>query len=440
MAMQMLGWRLSPFLLVVALVGTSCEKVPLLAPSGSSITLTATTNAVPVSGTTEIIAQIVESAGTPPHSGTRVIFTTTLGRIDPPEGSTDVNGRVVVRFVAGNVNGNATITASSGGATTGSDGALRIAIGTAAVGRVTLSATPSVISSNGGTSAIQANVLDINGNPLNAAAVTFTTSAGALSTSAATTNANGVAQTSLTTSVTATVTATVGVQSTGGTGTGGDGGNGDGNGNGNGNGGGTGTGGTSGQASASVTVNVNAIPTVSIKPTTGVLNAGQPITFTLSVQPGTNSTAQIRNVNINFGDGASETLGAVSGTDFTVQHIYSEAGTYTVRATVEDTLGSITSAATVIVVQPEPPLSVTITFTKASTGVVPAVVTFTATVIPTTATVASYIWDFGDGSSQATTSNQVTHTYSSAAVRTVTVTVTTTTGQTAQGQTAVVIP
>jgi adhesin/invasin len=436
MAMQRLGW-LSSFLVCVALAGTSCEKVPLLAPTGSSISLTAVTNAVPLSGSTDIIAQIVESAGTPPHSGTRVIFTTTLGRVEPPEGATDVNGRVVVRFFAGNVNGNATISASSGGASTGSNGALRISIGTAAVGRVTLTANPSVISSNGGTSTIQANVLDINGNPLSDAAVSFSTSAGALTSSLVSTNANGVAQTSLTTSVTATVTATVGVQSTGGTGTGGDGGNG---GDANGNGGGTGGGATTGQASASVTVSVNPIPTVSIRPTTGVLNAGQPITFTLSVQPGTNSTAQIKNVTISFGDGASETLGAVSGTDFTVQHIYSEAGTYTVRATVTDTLGGVTSAATVIVVQPEPPLSVTITFTKASTGVVPAVVTFTATVIPTTATVASYVWDFGDGSSQATTSNQVTHTYTSAAVRTVTVTVTTTTGQTAQGQTAVVIP
>jgi PKD repeat protein len=189
-----------------------------------------------------------------------------------------------------------------------------------------------------------------------------------------------------------------------------------------------------------VTVNVNPIPTVSIKPTTGILTAGQPITFTLSVAPGQNSTAQIQNVTVSFGDGTEEVLGALSGTDFTVQHTYAEAGTYTVRATVTDTLGGVTSGATVIVVQPEPPLSVTISFTKVSTGSLPAVVNFTATVIPTTATVASYVWNFGDNSSDVTTSPQTSHTYTTAGVKEVTLTITTTTGQTATGKTAVVVP
>jgi hypothetical protein len=432
--MHKLGWRLSPFLVCVVLAA-GCEKVPLLAPSGSSITLTSAINALPVNGSTEIIAQVIEPAGTPPHSGTHVLFTTTLGRVEPQEVETDRNGRAIARFIAGNVNGNATITASSGGVTTGSDASLRIAVGTAAVGRITLTATPSVISVNGGSSTIQAGVLDINGNALTGAAVSFSTSAGALSSSVGTTDARGIAQTTLTTSVTATVTATVGVQSTGGTGAPPSGGNGDG---GN---GGAGTGGaTTGQTTATVTVNVNPVPTVSIKPTTGILTAGQPITFTLGVAPGQNSTAQIQNVTVDFGDGTQEVLGALSGTDFTVQHTYTEAGTYTVRATVTDTLGGVTTGATVIVVQPEPPLSVTITFTKASSGVVPAVVTFNATVIPTTATVASFIWNFGDGSSRATTSNQVAHTYTVAGTYIVTVTITTTTGQTASGETAVVIP
>jgi PKD repeat protein len=54
--------------------------------------------------------------------------------------------------------------------------------------------------------------------------------------------------------------------------------------------------------------------------------------------------------------------------------------------------------------------------------------------------VASFIWNFGDGSSRATTSNQVAHTYTVAGTYIVTVTITTTTGQTASGETAVVIP
>ena len=136
--------RLLPLCLLL-LVAAGCEKVPLLAPTGSTITLTAATSAVSANGTAQIIAQVIESAGTPPHSGTHVTFTTTLGTIEPADATTDVNGRAVVIYRAGSNNGNAVITASSGGATTGTDGAVKIAVGTAAVGRVTVSANPSTV-------------------------------------------------------------------------------------------------------------------------------------------------------------------------------------------------------------------------------------------------------------------------------------------------------
>ncbi len=81
-----------------SLLVSACEKVPLMAPAGSTIILTASTNALPVNATTDIIAQVLEAAGTPPHSGTLVTFTTTLGAMQPAEARTDVGGRVVVRF------------------------------------------------------------------------------------------------------------------------------------------------------------------------------------------------------------------------------------------------------------------------------------------------------------------------------------------------------
>jgi PKD repeat protein len=414
----------------LSLLTIACEKVPLLAPSGSTITLTAATTVLPVNGSTSLIAQILEAGGTPPHSGTHVIFTTTLGTIEPAEAETDVNGRVTVRFVAGGANGTAIITASSGGASTGANGAVRIAVGTAAVGNVSLNANPSTISANGGTSTITAAVVDVNGNPLSSVPVRFSTSAGALSSSLVNTDEAGIAQTSLTTSVETTVTATVGVQTSGGTPPGG------------GTGGGTGgtgnTGNTSGQASATTTVKVNPIPTVNINPPAGTLTANSPIVFTLSIAPGTNSTAQIRDVTVNYGDGRSDNLGAVSGTNLSVQHSYGSAGTYTVRVTVTDSFGGVFSAATVIVVQPQPPLGVTINPTQTAPVGGTTTVNFTATVTPATATVASYFWSFGDGQSQTTTSNQVVHQYTSGSgVKIVSVTVTTTTGQTAQGTTSV---
>jgi adhesin/invasin len=413
-----------PLLLAVACSAliSACEKVPLLAPAGSTITLTASTNALPANGATDIIAQVLEAAGTPPHSGTLITFTTTLGVIEPSEARTDIGGRVVVKFRAGGSNGNATIVASSGGATTGTNGAIKIAVGTAAVGSVRLGANPSTVSANGGVATITAGVVDINGNALIGVPVSFSTTAGALGSSLVNTDASGTAQTALTTSVQATVTATVGVQAPPTGGTGGT--------------GGTPGGSTSGQASATVTVNVNPLPTVSITPPSGTLIADSPIVFTVTVTPAANSTAQIKEVVVNFGDGDSANLGAISGTT-TIQHEYDDDGTYTVRVTATDTLGGVTSAATVIVVRPQPPLGVTINHTQiAASGT--TTVTFTATVTPATAVVTSYFWTFGDGTSQTTSSNSTVKQYvTGSGVKIVEVTVTTTTGQTAKGTTAV---
>ena len=286
-----------------AALAATCDSVPLLAPSGSTITLTASTNAIPANGTAQLIAYVLEAAGTPPHPGTQVIFTTTLGVIEPGEAQTDVNGRAVATFRANGQNGTATINAASGGANTGgstggtnggagggtttpSTGAVRISVGTAAVGRIALTANPTTISANGGSATVTANVVDVNGNALTGAPVSFATSAGVLSGSLVNTDTNGNAVTTLTTSVEATVTANVGAASGGGTGTGGGGA-----------GGGTNTGSTSGQTSATVTVKVNPLPTVSISATGTTFQAGTPGPFTISAQPGTNSTSQFERLS-----------------------------------------------------------------------------------------------------------------------------------------------
>src|SRR5262245_13175494 len=125
------SWR--GVLFFVAVLMSACQKVPLLAPSGSTITLTASTTALPVNGTAQLIAQVIEPSGTPPHNDTQITFTTTLGRVEPAEALTDINGRVLVTFKAGTENGTATITAISGGAS-GTGSSVKIAVGTAAVG------------------------------------------------------------------------------------------------------------------------------------------------------------------------------------------------------------------------------------------------------------------------------------------------------------------
>lgn len=118
---------------------TSCSRVPLTAPTKSTISLYASGSAMPVDGSVNVTANIIEEAGTPVHNGTLVTFTTTLGHLEPASAGT-VNGQATVKLVADGVAGTATVSAFSGGATaagsgtsTGAEAAtVQITIGTVA--------------------------------------------------------------------------------------------------------------------------------------------------------------------------------------------------------------------------------------------------------------------------------------------------------------------
>lgn len=431
-------------LLAAAAVTATCDSVPLLAPSGSTITLTASSNAIPANGTAQLVAYVLEQSGTPPHPGTQVIFTTNLGLVEPAEATTDINGRASATFRGNGQNGTATINAISGAASTAaggggtstggtttptnsSTGPVKISIGTGAVGRITLTANPTTISANGGSAVVTANVVDVNGNFLPGAPVSFATSAGVLSGSLVNTDTNGNAQTTLTTSVEAIVTANVGAAGSGtGSGTGGGGA-----------GGGSTGGSTSGQTSATVTVKVNPLPTVSISATGSNFQAGTPIVFTISAQPGTGSTSQIREVVVNFGDGTVTNLGGVSGTSMTVQHKYDEGDTFTVTVRVTDTLGTVVNAATTVVVLDLPPLNVSISKSSQAAGI-NTNYTLTATVTPPSVIVANYLWRLDGALQQSGGSNQLLLSLLAGTNHTVTVDVTTTTG--APASAAVFLP
>jgi len=187
------------------LVEAACNRVPLLAPSGSSITLTSATSVLAINGTATVTAQVLENAGTPPQAGTHVIFTTSLGTVQPSEATTDSGGRASATFTSTS-SGTATITAVSGGASVSGANGLKILVGTAAAQKVAVSATPATIPSAGGSSTISAVVFDVNGSFLAGVPVTFSSTAGTLSDSIVTTDAGGAARSILTTSVAATVT------------------------------------------------------------------------------------------------------------------------------------------------------------------------------------------------------------------------------------------
>ena len=214
---------------LVAIVAVACDTVPLTAPSGSALTISAASSFVPTGGTTQVTAYVVESSGTAVQNGTTVHFSTNLGHVDPVDAQT-TNGYATTTFMAGDSSGVADVIASSGGTgatttpppTTGGDGTstpstansntVKITVGAAAVETVLLAANPGSVPSGGGTVDLLATVTAANGRSLQGLVVTFASSEGTLSSSTATTDANGQARVTLTTSRTATVTAAAGAK------------------------------------------------------------------------------------------------------------------------------------------------------------------------------------------------------------------------------------
>jgi adhesin/invasin len=223
----------------------ACDRVSLTAPTESTISLFATGSSVPANGSVDIVATVTESAGTPVQNGTVVTFTTTLGTISPAEARTN-NGKVTVKLSGDGRSGTASVVAFSGGIT--SD-ALEIPVGGAAAETILVVASPSSLPASGGTVQLTAHVRDASGNGLASVPVTFTTTAGTISQSSVTTDANGQATTTLSTTRAATVTATAGGQQ------------------------------------GTVEITVSAAPTVSVTVTPTSPVAGQPAVFTITVTP-----------------------------------------------------------------------------------------------------------------------------------------------------------
>src|SRR3970040_70169 len=114
MGMSMLSRKCVGISLTLALMAAGCDKAQLLAPTGSTGTLTAGGIGLPTGRTTQVTAFVSESSGTPVQNGTMVRFTTNLGQVDPVEVQTS-NGYAVASFMAGDSAGVAEVRATSGG-------------------------------------------------------------------------------------------------------------------------------------------------------------------------------------------------------------------------------------------------------------------------------------------------------------------------------------
>jgi hypothetical protein len=146
-------------------------------------------------------------------------------------------------------------------------------------------------------------VNDAAGNRLSGIPVTFSTDAGLLSATSATSDANGEARTALSTTAKARVTASV-------------------------------AGGSSSSLTASVDIPVRVGPTVTISTPATSIVPGVPATFSVSVTAG---GAAVRSASIDFGDGGKQSVSTAGLSSVT--HVYTESGTFIVTAEAIDTAG-----------------------------------------------------------------------------------------------------
>jgi hypothetical protein len=119
-------------------------------------------------------------------------------------------------------------------------------------------------------------------------------------------------------------------------------------------------------------------------------------------------TANIRDVRVDWGDGTSQSLGAVSGST-TISHVYSEGGTYNVRATATDASGFTETVSATITVLPAQPPTVAVTPSNLNPAQRETIVV-RAQVSGNTSSIIRYDWNFGPDASTpqiSTTSNQV---------------------------------
>ena len=409
--------------LVAAVLNMTCDSAPLTAPTNSTIVLSAGSRVLPVGGSTQLTAEVIEQAGTPVQNGTTVRFFTSLGRVEPAEAQTR-NGIATATFFAGDDSGIADVRASSGGAGGGSStpatggggtttttptssggASLQITIGAAAIEAVTVRVNPATVSQNGGTVQVVATVAGTNGRLLSNIPVTFSATRGTLSSGNANTDGAGEARVTLTTNAETDVTATAGTKT-------------------------------------STTAKVTVLPPPSITLTCAVgsagncaaISVGETVTFTATRATG---SSVISSSTLDFGDGQSVSLGSLSS-PVSVAHRYNQAGTYTARLDGTDVNGDNTTTTFVIRVDDlVATLSLTLTNTQTKT------VQATATLSAIGVTIARYEWTFLPDANQTaltTTNNSATVSFAAAGTKDVTVRIVLTDGRSASASAQIQVP
>jgi hypothetical protein len=164
------------------LLGLRCGGgVPLTAPGGAGLTISANPTAIPIVNGESVITVIgfkrAEDGGGPLTDGTQIFFTTTVGAIE--ERVQTVNGIARAHLRSNGRAGRATIRASSGTGVT-AELANGVLIGNAEGINILVTANPPTVGPPDFTSEILATVFDNDNNPMRDVPIIFIASAGAL--------------------------------------------------------------------------------------------------------------------------------------------------------------------------------------------------------------------------------------------------------------------
>ena len=166
--------------LVLVLSHFSCKKVPFYATEGAEIIISTDKTYLRTGGDTAVITVLGFTAdGEALHDHTLVVFSCTLGSLNPAEIEM-INGRAAVEFISSERSGIAQIQARSG-SVVAEPNPLEIAIGSAALHSLSISAEPSRLPGGGGQSRIRIFAFDESNNLLSDIPVVLSTSAGEFS-------------------------------------------------------------------------------------------------------------------------------------------------------------------------------------------------------------------------------------------------------------------
>lgn len=185
-----------------SLLGCSSDKGSIFAPSGAVVTVRVPTAFMPTNASTTVTVQVSTSAGNFVTDGTEVAVSARSGVLDQQKLRTRGGVATVAYRAAADVGGDV-ITATTGDAR--AEATVRIVSGV--VRQVTLSASPPELPPQGGATAVVATLTDANGVLVAGAQVTFSASAGTISPTTTVSDANGQAKASFDTTDGATIEA-----------------------------------------------------------------------------------------------------------------------------------------------------------------------------------------------------------------------------------------